>query len=139
MTVGIAPTNGSGPGLQDGGWLLGVAAGNNRAYKNGITAHSGGTKAAAFQLPAGVQIIEVDTVAADNDSVLMPAAVAGQIVMVFNNGGHILAIYGRGTDTINAQATANALSLAAPATAAGVGSNAVFYCAKNGAWGAVKG
>jgi hypothetical protein len=106
---------------------------------NGITAHSGGSKASAFQLPANVQFFEVDTVAADNDSVLLPAAKQGQTVSVFNNGGHILAIYGRGTDTINGQATANALSLAAPATAAGVGSNATFSCSKDGSWAAIKG
>lgn len=130
MTVGIAPTNGSGPGLQDGGWLLGVAAGNNRAYKNGIVAHAGGTKAAAFQLPAGVQIMQVDTTATNGDSVLMPAAVQGQIVMVFNNGAATLDIYGRGTDTINGAATANAHTLATLTAA-------VFFCGKNGAWAGV--
>lgn len=130
MTVGIAPANGSGPALQDGQWLLGVAAGNNRAYKNGIVAHAGGTKAAAFQLPAGVQIIEIDTVATNGDSVLMPAAVQGQIVMVCNNGAATLDIYGRGTDTINGVATATAYALT-------VNQSAVFFCAKNGNWGAV--
>src|ERR1700743_476527 len=113
-TVGKAPPANSSYALQDGRWLLGLASGLNRSYQNGITAHSGGTKAAAFQLPANVAQFEVDTVAADNDSVLLPAAKTGQSVAVFNNGGHILAIYGRGSDTINGQATANALSLAAP-------------------------
>lgn len=130
MATGIAPTNGSGPGLQDGQWLLGVAAGNNRSYKNGIVAHAGGTKAAAVQLPAGVQLLEVDTVASLHDSVLMPAAVAGQIVMVFNNGAAGMDIYGRGTDTINGAATANAHTLATETAA-------VFFCAKNGAWAGV--
>lgn len=139
MIVGKPPVANSSYALQDGRWLLGLSAGLNRQYVNGITAHSGGTKAAALQLPANVAQIEVDTVAADNDSVLLPAAKAGMSVAVFNSGGHILAIYGRGTDTINAQATANALSLAAPATAAGVGSNAFFYCCKDGAWAAIKG
>ncbi len=127
MTVGIAPANGSGPALQDGQWLLGVAAGNNRAYKNGVTA-TGTTKAGAFQLPAGVQLIEIDTVAA-NSGVLMPAAVAGQIVMIFNSGANTLNIWGRGTDTIGNTATATARTMAANASA-------VFFCAKNGSWGA---
>lgn len=129
MTVGIAPTNGSGPGLQDGQWLLAVAAGGNRSYKNGITATAGGTKAAAFQLPASVQLFEIDTVATNGDSVLMPAAKAGQICMVFNNGAATLDIYGRGTDTINGAATATAFTLATDTCA-------IFFCAKNGAWGA---
>jgi len=127
MTVGIAPTNGSGPGLQDGQWLLGVAAGNNRSYKNGVTA-AGNSKATAFQLPAGVELIEVDTVAA-NTGVLMPAAVAGQIVMVFNSGANTLNIFGRGTDTIGNTATGTARTMAANASA-------VFFCAKNGSWAA---
>jgi hypothetical protein len=138
-TVGRPPVANTTFGLQDGRWLLGVANGLNRSSQNGIIAHSGGSKAAAFQLPANVAQFQVDTVAADNDSVLMPAAKAGQSVAVFNNGGHILAIYGRGTDTINAQTTATALSLAAPATSAGVGSNAFFFCSTDGKWSAIKG
>lgn len=130
MTVGIAPPNGSGPALQDGQWLLGVAAGNNRSYKNGIVAGAAATKATATQMPAGVQILEVDTVGVANGSVLMPAAVAGQIVMVFNNGANTLDIYGRGTDTINGSATANAHTLATLTAA-------VFFCGKTGAWAGV--
>ena len=131
MSVGRSPVANSTYALQDGRWLLGVAAGNNRSYQNGITAHAGGTKAAAFQLPAGVQLFEIDTVATNGDSVLMPAAVQGQIVMVFNNGAATLNIYGRGTDTINQSTTATAYTLTA-------GQTAIFFCAKNGAWGANK-
>lgn len=129
MAVGIAPTKGSGPGLQDGNWLNGLASGQNLSYQNGITAHSGGTKAAAFQLPAGVALFQIDTVAAGGDSVLLPAAVAGTEINVFNNGANTLDIYGRGTDTINKVATATAYLLDA-------GTSANFFCAKNGAWGA---
>lgn len=129
MSVGRPPVAGSAYGLQDGRWLLGVAAGNNRAYQNGIVAHAGGTKAAAFQLPAGVQLFEIDTVATNGDSVLMPAALQGQIVMVTNNGAATLDVYGRGTDTINGVATATAFTIAA-------GASAILFCAKNGNWGA---
>jgi hypothetical protein len=137
MLIGKEPPAGSSYQLIDGRWVRAVAAGGNRAFQNGIVA-AGNSKATAFQLPAGVQFYEVDTVAA-SAGVLLPAAKQGQWISVFNNGANALSVYGRGTDTINAQATATALSLVAPATAAGVGSNAIFYCAKDGAWAAVKG
>jgi hypothetical protein len=129
--VGRAPVTGQTYALQDSRWLLGVANGLNRSSQNTITAAAGGTKAAAFQLPAAIQLFEVDTVANDNDSVLLPAAKAGQIVFVFNNGAHILGVYGRGTDTINQSVTATQYSMAAALSA-------VFFCAKDGAWAAVK-
>lgn len=128
--VGTPPVANSSFALQAGRWLLGVSGGQNRSYQNGITAHAGGTKGAAFQLPAGVQIIEIDTVATNGDSVLMPAALTGTIVMVFNNGAATLDIYGRGTDTINGTATGTAKTMSTLTAA-------VFFCAKNGVWGAV--
>jgi hypothetical protein len=130
MIVGKPPVANSSYALQDGRWLLALAGGQNRSYQNGITAHSGGTKAAAFQLPAGVALFEVDTVAANGDSVLMPAAKAGQIVTLFNNGASTLDIYGRGTDTINGTATGTAKTMATL-------TSAVFFCAKDGVWGAI--
>lgn len=131
MITGKAPPAGSSYATQDGRWLLSVAAGQNRNYQNAFTAHSGGTKAAALQLPAQVAQLEVDTVAADNDSVLLPAAKAGASVALFNNGAHILGVYGRSTDTINQAVTATQYSMAA-------GLSAFFFCAKDGAWFAVK-
>lgn len=130
-TVGKAPPQGSSYALQDGRWLLALAAGQNRNGTSGITAHSGGTKAAAFQLPAQVAIIQVDTVAADNDSVLLPAAKAGSTLMLFNNGAHILGVYGRGTDIINQAVTATQYSMAAALSS-------LFYCVKDGVWAANK-
>lgn len=130
-TVGKAPVAGSTYATQDGRWLLGLGNGLNRSFQNGVTAHSGGTKAAAFQLPANVAQFEIDTVAADNDSALLPAAKAGQTVMVFNAGAHTLNLYGRSTDTINLSATATAYSMT-------TGQCAIFFCCKDGIWGAVK-
>jgi hypothetical protein len=129
MLIGKAPPAGSSYQLIDGRWVLGLSYGANRSYQNGITAHSGGGKSSAFQLPANVQLFEIDTVAADHDSVLAPAAKQGQIVMVANPTAHILDIYGRGTDTINGVATATAYSV-------GAGKSAILFCAKDGSWGA---
>lgn len=130
-TVGKPPPQGSSYALQDGRWLLGLGNGLNRSSQNGITAHSGGTKAAAFQLPANVAQFEIDTVAADTDSALLPAAKAGQTVMVFNAGAHTLDLYGKGTDTINLAVTATAYALT-------TGQCAIFFCCKDGIWGAIK-
>jgi len=131
MTVGIRPNDGGGPALVDQSWLLGLAGGANRNYVNGITAHAGGTKAAAFQLPANVAIIEVETVATNSDSVLLPQAKAGTIVFVYNKGAATLSSYGKGTDTINGAATANAYDLT-------TGLSALFFCPVDGAWAAIK-
>jgi hypothetical protein len=130
MTVGIQPPLGSGPALQDGQWLNALANGQNRSYINGLTAHSGGTKAAAFQMPAAVQFIQFDTVAVNGDSSLLPQALAGTEVTVISSGVATMSVYGRGTDTINDAATANAYSMATNTTAR-------FVCAKDGQWKAI--
>lgn len=129
MAVGTAPAKNSRQALQDGLWLNGIANGQNRSYVNGITAHAGGTKAAAYQLPAAVSLIEVDTVGTAADSVLAPEAIAGTEFTLYNAGANSLDVYGRGTDTINGAATANAYAIAAGVTAR-------FTCAKDGAWAA---
>jgi len=127
---GNAP-KGIGFGLIDGKWLRGLAGGINFTYQNGFTAHAGGTKAAALQLPSNVHLLEVDTVAADADSCLLPKAIAGTALMVYNAGAHTLDLYGQGTDTINTAATANAYALTTTQAA-------LFFCSKNGSWAAIK-
>lgn len=101
-----------------GGFVNGSAAGP-------LTAHSGGTKAAALQLAASYNLI--GTVAAANDSLLAPAAVAGRSFVVDNAGANIAKIYGKGTDTIDAVATAtgNAITNA---------HHVLFVCYVAGAW-----
>ncbi len=90
-----------------------------------ITAHSGGTKAAAFPLVASWNRITV--CAADHDSVLMPPAIAGSQVMVINAGADILDVYGKGTDTIDTNATATATNILTTKLK-------VFTCITRGAW-----
>jgi len=131
MTVGIAPPAGSGPGLQDGQWLLAVAGGQNGSYQNRLIAHAGGTKAAAIQLAAGVKIFGFATVATTGDSALLPAAVAGTVCMVRNAGAQTLNLYGKGTDKINGVASATAYTLTTD-------TGAIFFCAIDGAWTAIK-
>lgn len=131
MTIGIAPPVGSGPALQDGDWLNAVASGQNGSYQNRLIAHAGGTKAAAIQLAAGVKIFGFATVVTNGDSALLPTAKAGTTVFVRNAGAATLSLYGKGTDKINGVATATAYSLTTD-------TGAIFFCAIDGAWTAIK-
>ena len=131
MIIGIQPPQGSGPALQDGQWLNGLAGGGNNSYTNALVAHSGGTKAAALQIAASIKIVFFGTVAADHDSALLPAAKTRSMVLVYNGGASILDLYGKGTDTINGVATATAYSLNA-------NTSALFFCGKDGQWAAIK-
>lgn len=74
------------------------------SFADNLTAHSGGTKAAAFQLTALVN--NVATVAAVGDSVLLPVATPGLDVTVINSGANPMQVFGAGSDTINGVATA---------------------------------
>jgi hypothetical protein len=130
MIVGIQPPQGSGPALQDGQWLNGLANGYNRSYINGLTAHAGGTKAAALQIPAAVALVQFDTVTTNGDSALLPQALAGSEVTVISSGAATMSVYGKGADTINNAATATAFSMATNTTAR-------FVCAKDGQWKAI--
>lgn len=128
---------GSGPALQDGTWLNALAGGLNRTYQYGITAHSGGTQAAGFQLPTAIALLQVDTVAADDDSVLLPYCLQGAEFSIRNAGAHTLGIYGRSTNN-PATGSADTINGAAGSTEVTMATNTAkrFFCAKNGAWSA---
>jgi hypothetical protein len=71
-----------------------------------VTAHAGGTKAAAFQLTEELNVIT--TCATALDSVLLPSAVVGQEITVANLGVATCAIYAYGAvDTIDDIVAAN--------------------------------
>lgn len=137
--IGIPPTQQSGPALQDGTWLNGLAGGGNRNFVSGLVAHAGGTQAAGLQLPANVALIQIDTVATTSDSVLLPFCIAGQVMDIANAGAQTLAIYANPntnratatTDTINAAANTSSYTLATNVSGR-------FFCPKNGLWKATK-
>lgn len=129
--VGTSPPVNSRQALQDGVWLRGVAGGQNRSYINGLTATAGGTKAAGLQIPAGVALVQFDTVASGSDSALLPNALAGMTFRLANSGASTMSVYGRGTDTINDAATATNYDIATNVSVD-------FFCAKNGQWKAIK-
>lgn len=87
---------------------------------DGLTAHSGGTQAAALLLTHGLN--NVTTVAAGADSVKLPPAVLGKIVYVMNSAAaNSMQVFGGGTSTINGVATATGVAQAA-------GKGAVYIC-----------
>jgi len=104
-----------------------IAAGTflQGSSETGITAHAGGTKAAARALTA--QLNRVTVCANADDSVLLPAAKAGRFVVIMNDGAAAARLFGAGTDTIDGVATGTGVPLTNT-------KRAVFICFADGAW-----
>lgn len=90
-----------------------------------LTAHAGGTQAAALALTK--QLNFISTCATAGDSVRLPTSVAGRSVFVHNAGATAAQVYGASTDTINGIATATGVPLP-------VGRGAWFNCDAAGTW-----
>jgi len=92
--------------------LLSVGA---AGIETGITAHAGGTQAAALALSATASVHNVTVVGSAADSVKLPLATgSGNIHWVKNSAAaNSLQLYGSGTDTIDAVATATGVAIAA--------------------------
>lgn len=86
-----------------------------------LTAHSGGGQANATLLANGVN--NVSTVAVAADSVKLPPAVGGTVIVAANNGANSMQVFGDATagDTINGVATGTGVAVAN-------GKNAIFVC-----------
>ena len=84
-----------------------------------ITAHAGGTQAAAFALNTSKPTHVVTTVGSSADSVKLPSATGSGAWHTISNQAatNSLQVYGSGTDTINAVATATGVAVAAGKTA----------------------
>lgn len=76
----------------------------------GLTAHAGGTKAAALALNAAVSFHDVTTVATAADSILLPPAKEGEFHFVKNSGAASMQVFGQGTDTVDSVATATGVA-----------------------------
>jgi hypothetical protein len=90
-----------------------------------VTAHAGGGKTDAVPLTAAINTI--GTVATTADSVLLPPALPGRIIIINNTAANATQVFGQGTDTINAVATATGVSQAG-------GTSAMYSCGIAGAW-----
>jgi hypothetical protein len=132
--TGIQPQSGNSNSLIDGTWLLGLAGQQNELYQSGISA-AGTTQATATSLPAGIGLIEIDTVGASS-GVRLPSCIAGTEIQAFNSTSTTLAYYPSLAnnpvtgvqDTINGTTIFNP-TISSPTVTA-------FMCAKNGIWGA---
>lgn len=113
--------------LQDGGQLEKLASLSGLVAKGALTAHAGGGQGSATQLLTGVN--EVATVATAADSVQLPAAIAGSIVMVTNAGGASMKVFGKSgrTDTINGTAGATGVDQSN-------GLSATYFCPVDTKW-----
>lgn len=80
-----------------------------------LTAHAGGTQAAALALSATVSGHDVTTVGTAADSVKLPAATgSGAVHFVKNSAAaNSMQLFGSGTDTIDGVATATGVAIAA--------------------------
>jgi hypothetical protein len=92
--------------------LLSVGA---TGVETGLTAHSGGTQAAALALSSTVSVHEVTTVGAGNDSVKLPLATgSGNFHVVKNSAAaNSMQLFGSGTDTIDGVTSATGVAVAA--------------------------
>lgn len=108
-----------------------ISGGGGSTVASGLVAHAGGTKAAALQIASGKALVGFGTVATNGDSALLPPAVAGTQLQVYNAGAATLSLYGHGTDTINGVATATNYDLTTK-------QSALFGCALDGHWSAIK-
>ena len=112
---------------------------------SGITALAGGGQTGATQLNPGLN--RVDTVASANDSVLLPYAIPGNFVVVYNNTATDAKIYGNPANPQNPSAAspqgqgdtiAASTSNTQQATATGVtlanSKVSIFYCFVLGQW-----
>lgn len=76
-----------------------------------ITAHAGGTQAAAMALKPTASFHDVTTVATAADSILLPPANVGEFHFVKNSAAaNAMQVFGAGTDTIDSVATATGVS-----------------------------
>lgn len=113
--------------------LIDGVNGASSAPNPAVTAHSGGTRAAATQLLAG--LTPVNPSGAGGDSLQLPAAIAGTVVTLLpvKTGANSTMIYAKNgtTDTINGHSSATGFDIIFSAATPPV---VTFACVVNGAW-----
>jgi hypothetical protein len=102
---------------------------NKVSVANALTAHSGGGQGSALALTVAMN--RITTVAASGDSVKLPAAAAGEQVVVVNAAAsNAMDCFPTSGDAINALSANTALSIAADSTV-------LFCCIVAGTWNAI--
>ncbi len=107
-----------------------LTAGVKSSAANALTAHAGGGQASALALTSIIN--RVTTVGSANDSVKLPAAVAGMKDIVVENAAasNSMNVYPVSGEVINALSPDAPLALAA-------NKRAIFFCAVTGTWGSI--
>jgi hypothetical protein len=133
--TGTPPTPSNGFGMVDGAWLNGLAGGQNETYQSAISA-AGTTQATATVVPAGIALVEVDTVPASS-GIALPSAIAGTEIQIFNSTATTMKIYPSvaNNPVTGVQDTING-GTSLTVTGASGGTVSALMCAKNGVWGA---
>lgn len=123
----LAIATGGTPGTISGTVKATMDAAGIWQYSNttGITAFAGGGQTNATQLTTVIN--RIITVATAADSVKLPVAVAGMIVVVINASSNACQVFGTSPATINGVATGTGVSLAA-------GKTALYCCALANVW-----
>ena len=93
--------------------------------QDGITAFSGGGQGSAT--PITGQVARVDTVAAANDSVLLPASEDGLVLILINSGANAMDVFPHGTETIDGESASAAVSQLP-------GTVVIYTCVTAGHW-----
>lgn len=100
-------------------WSLDQWAQSNESVATGVTANAGGGQTNATLLTGTMN--DVATVATAADSVKLPLGQVGLWVLVRNSAANSMQVFGSGTDTINAAATATGVAQAAT-------TSALYFC-----------
>jgi hypothetical protein len=137
--VGTPPDQGF--RMIDGQWAQGVAQGANFSYAAGITAHAGGGQTSCQNIPAGIYLVQIDTVASTNDSVCMPFAVAGTNLSIRNNGAQQLGIWAQPNNNVITAALDQINNTSNTSAAYTLTAQNIVECfvAKNGSWSCARG
>ena len=102
---------------------------NVDSHANALTAHVGGGQGSALALTKAIN--RVTTVASSGDSVVLPAALAGESVIVINAAAsNPMDCFPASGEVINALSADTALSIVANTTV-------IFVCAVNGIWNSI--
>jgi len=127
----MAATHFTGPVYSTNGFISGPASGPAAGAYDLIGAQTGITSGTT-QTQAGATavlgpIVNVSTNANAGDGIRLPPALKGRVIYVANPTANAVQVYGAGTDTINAVATATGVSQATL-------KHACYFCAVDGNW-----
>lgn len=108
--------------------IAGLGGANSQNSITAATTQTAAGASATAQLIAGIN--EVEVCANASDSIALPSALAGSVVIYKNNGAQTCKLFGKSgsSDTINGTAGATGITGAAAAK------TGIAYCAENGKW-----